>query len=122
VRPDVFEEKAARTGTNCGVHVLVQVEGGQHENPRRIVRSDDLPGRLDPIKVRHANIHEDDIGPQLGREAHRFRPVVGFTDNLEVGSRLNDQAESVADERLVVGDQDANAHASGSVGIWTETR
>ena len=40
--------------------------------------------------------------------------VLGLADHLDVRRRLEQLAEPGADERLVVGDEHARAHASGS--------
>ena len=83
---------------------------------------DDPPGRLDPVQLRHPDVHQDHVGLELGGQTHRLGAVLGLADDLEVRSRLDDQPEAAADERLVVGDQDPDAHRSFSIGIRAETR
>ena len=87
----------------------------------RAARRDDPPRRLDPVDARHPDVHQDHVGLELGREAHRLRAVLGLADDLEVVARLEDQAEAAAHERLVVGDQDADRHRSPRAGAARDT-
>ena len=50
------------------------------------------------------------VGPQPSGLVDRLASVGGFADDLDVGRRLEQLAESGADECLVVGDEDAYAH------------
>ena len=67
--------------------------------------------RLDAVDVGHADVHQDDVRPQAPRLRDRLAPVRRLADDLDVLLGLEDHAEAGADERLVVGDQDAQAHA-----------
>ena len=44
---------------------------------------------------------------------HRLDAVCGLTDHLYAGRRLQQLAKTRANECLIVGDEDAGAHASG---------
>ena len=71
-------------------------------------RGGDPSCRLDPVEVRHPDVHEDDVGAQCLGGVDRGEAVGGFADDLEVGLGVEDDAEAGADELLVVGDQDAD--------------
>jgi hypothetical protein len=60
-----LDQEAAGAGAERVVDVLVEVEGGQHENPRPVAVAGlggDLPGRLDAVHDRHAHVHEHHVG------------------------------------------------------------
>ena len=112
-RLDVLEEEAARAGADGGVDVLVEIERRQHEDARARPALDELPCRLDAVEVRHAHVHEDDVGVELARELERLHAVGRFAHELEVGPLLEHHAEAAAHERLVVDDE--NAGHSGNL-------
>ena len=79
---------------------------------------DDPAGRLDPVEHRHADVHQHDVGPQPARCGDGLLAVAGLADHGRVRLGLEDLAQADADERLVVGDQDASSsdrqqHADG---------
>jgi len=69
---DQVAEHARLLGAAVEPGVVVGGED-QHLDPRQ--RCLDLAGRFDAIHAGHAKVHEDDLWPQLGREAHRLVPV-----------------------------------------------
>ena len=79
----------------------------------------DSAGGLDPVQVGHADIHQHDVGPQRPGGLDRLTPVAGLANDLEVGLGVEDHAEACADERLVVGDQDADHPAASG---WSGSR
>jgi hypothetical protein len=108
----VLEQEAARAGAQRSVHVLVEVEGGEHEHARRVfVSVDDLAGRLDAVHVRHADVHQHHIRIELAGERDRLGAVCGLADDLDVGFGAQDHPEAAAHKLLVVREQDANRHA-----------
>ena len=82
---------------------------------------DDPPSRLDPVDDRHADVHQHDVGPSALDQRDRLGAVGGLADDLDVVAGVEDHAEAAAHERLVVGDQDADAHGAASSGsrAWT---
>src|SRR5580700_6354872 len=67
---------------------------------------DDLPGCLQPVGPRHADVHQHHFGLQRAGQIDRDRPVRGLPDDLNVGRRADDVPETGPDESLVVGEQD----------------
>src|SRR5690606_32051251 len=92
------------------VHVVVDVERGQHEDPRGRVEAapGDLLGGLEPVEVRHPHVHEDDVRPQPDHLVHRGPPVGGFPHHDDVLLGVEQGAEPLAHHRLVVGDHDVH--------------
>ena len=62
-------------------------------------------------------IHQDHVRIQFPREANRFRAVRRLADDREVRVALEHATQSVANDRMVVDDQDpGGAHAPAPVG------
>lgn len=101
----VLEEETAGTGPQPVVRVLVEVEGGHDEDAGAATGGDDPAGRLQTVHPGHADVHEDDVGPQPGGEPHGFGAVLGLADRGEAGGALEKHAEAEPLKRLVVGDQ-----------------
>jgi hypothetical protein len=106
---DVFEEEAARAGTDGFIDVLVEVEGGKHEyaSGEGGVVAQPACGR-DSVGDWHADVHQDDIRSKRAGEFNCFVAVLGLPDDVDLVVSLEDQAETAAHERLVVGEQDAD--------------
>jgi hypothetical protein len=70
--------------------------------------------------VGHAQVHEDDVGPELGGQRHRLLAVGGGPDHLYPGQQAEQHDQALADHPLVVGDQDADlaAHAGIHSSTW----
>jgi hypothetical protein len=126
-RAGAFEHEADGAGPQGAVDVLVEVEGGDDHNPERVWRTGagESPGDLDAVLAGHADVDKADVGPELAGEADRLGPVGSLGDHFDVGLVLEDQAQAAADQRLVVGEQDPDAHGfllagNGSVAATTQ--
>src|SRR6185437_14869737 len=75
-------------------------------------RREQTSRRLDPVDARHPDVHQDDVGLEAARELDRFEPVAGLAYDGQIGLTREDHPEPGPHELLVVGNQDANAHAS----------
>ncbi len=104
---DVFEEEAAGAGDERVKHVLVEVEGREHQHPWGSRHGEELPGGLEPVHHRHADIHQHDVGAGPLAGVDGLSAVAGLGDDTDLRVGLEDHAEAGPDERLVVGDQDA---------------
>ena len=73
LRRHVLQQEAARARAQGVVDVLVEVEGGEHEHARPLAlaatASDQTRG-LDPVHLRHSDVHEDDVGLEAPHAAH----------------------------------------------------
>jgi len=57
-----LEQEPARAGPQRAEHVLVEIERGQDQHPRRRPADRDPPGGLDAVQHRHADVHEHHVG------------------------------------------------------------
>ena len=87
-----FEEVAACSRTHGGEDGIVVLEHRQHEDPGLRMFGDDLSGRVDPVQLRHADVHQDDVRVGFQRYAHDFGAVGDGVDHLDVGCRLEEGA------------------------------
>ncbi|MDP9679503.1 hypothetical protein J2S47_000005 [Streptomyces griseoviridis] len=77
----VFEEEAGRAGSQGLVGVLVEVEGGQDQDPRATAGLGDAAGGLDAVDAGHPDVHQDDVGAQSRGQANGLLPLGGFADD-----------------------------------------
>ena len=97
LRTGVLEQEAAGAGLQGAVHVLVEIEGGDDDDRERVFDAGpgELPGRLDPVHLRHADVEQAHVRPQRAREGHRLAPVRGLADDLDAGLRVEDHLSPV---------------------------
>ena len=76
----------------------------------RSSRAGDLAGRGQPVDLRHADVHQHDVGEQFGRERDRLGAVAGLADDFDVVLGVEQGAEPGAHQHLVVGEQHADRH------------
>src|SRR5262249_37936153 len=74
------------------------------------------PSGLDAVEPRHPHVHQDHIRVERVCELERLDPVRGLADELDVGAGVEDHPEAAANERLVVGDEDADAQGASESG------
>jgi hypothetical protein len=74
----VLEQEAAGAGLQRVVDVLVQVERGQHQDPRPAPGLDEPGCRLKAVHVGHADVHQDHVGIKQPRLGEGLAPVAGF--------------------------------------------
>ena len=115
-----LRRKALAPARRRGVDVLVQVERREHHDPHlRTCRHSTASG-LDPIQRGHLDVHEHDVGLELGDELDRLQTVRGLADHGEVVLGAEDHPEPRPDEPLVVSEEDAD-HALASNGRQART-
>ena len=134
---DVFEEKVAATEHPDGLDELfragrleqeargaggegleeevVAVEGREDEDRRPGARRHERAGRLDPVHVRHLDVHADHVRIQCGSELDGGPAVRRLADHLDLVLRAEDRAEAETDERLVVHEQHADHEGTPGV-------
>ena len=105
----VLEQKAAGAGPKRLVDVIAKTEGREDEDAGRSLAVADPSRCFEAVDAGHADVHQHHIRLQLHRGLDRFEPVSGFRNDLDLWVDLEQLAKSGADERLVVGDDDANA-------------
>jgi len=84
--------------------VLVQVEGREDEYPGHEPGpfGSNLFGRLDAVRHRHPDVHDDDVR----RELDRLPSVGRLADDLQVVFGVDERRERGAQQRLIVDDED----------------
>jgi hypothetical protein len=110
----VLQQIAGGTGLDRGQHVRVAVEGGEHQDPDRRGAPPQQPDRLDAAHPRHPQIHQHHVHAERDRPVHRQRAVPGLPRDGEVRVALEDSAQAVAYDGVVVGDEQRDGHASFS--------
>jgi hypothetical protein len=80
----VLEQETAGSGAQCSEEVLVQVEGGEHQDTG-VACGGDAAGGLDAVHVGHADVHEDNVGPVFGRCGDRLAAGAGGAHDVQVG-------------------------------------
>jgi hypothetical protein len=73
------------------------------KDPGRLVGGDDAPRRLQTIKQRHADVHQDDGWMESGRFGHRLEAVFGFCHHFDFFFTGEKHPKASANHRLVVG-------------------
>ena len=124
LRRVVLQDEAARTGPERLVDVLVQIERREDEDARLRVGREDAAGRLQPVELRHADVHQHDRRIEAGSLVDRLEAVRRLGDDLDVVLVGEQHAEAGPHHRLVVGDEDADRHRpsppSGSLASRTK--
>ena len=71
---------------------------------------DDLARGLDAVEIRHGDIHNDHPGVQLPGQPHRGPPILGLGHHFQIGLLLQQKAESLTDNLVIIGDQNFCNH------------
>ena len=111
-RQGTLEQKAACSGPQRRIHVVVQVECRENKDADAagLGGARDPAGRLDPVEHGHPDVHQDDVRVGAPRGADRFRAVRGLAGHGEAGGRGDDPAQTGPDKCLVVGHDHAKRH------------
>jgi hypothetical protein len=106
----VLGEVADRARAKGGEDRFVIGVRGEHDDTRRAAPGD-LPGGLHAVHLRHAQVHEYDVGSELVDQRHGGRPVRRGADDLDALAEPDEHGQTVAYGPLVVGDHHAQRHA-----------
>ena len=71
----------------------------------------DLGGRLDAVSARHDHVHDDDIRMKRSDLRDRLLPVARLADHLDPGLVVQQSAKALAQDPVVVDEQDPDARA-----------
>ena len=72
-----------------------------------------LARRLDPVERRHRDVHQHHVRLERAGELDRLLPVAGGPDDLDAVVVCEQRLDRLDEQRLVVGNEHANARASG---------
>ena len=111
VRGERLHDVGERAGFARALHELFLAERGQQHDGRDVVLGELLGGR-DAVELGHLDIHDHQVGPQLGGQRDRGLAVSGLADDVEaVVAQDLDDVET--DQRLVLGDDDTSRGGRG---------
>src|SRR5215472_12273192 len=109
-RRGVLQHEAGRAGLERAPRVgRVAVHGQEHHAHLRVVALE-LRERLDAVQLRHGDVGDDHVGPELARRLYQRASV--FHDTGEIELLRQDALQPLGDDAMVVGQQHAGpAHA-----------
>ena len=107
-----LDQVATRAGLERGVHRLVVLEHAQDQDRDVGMRLEQPASGLDPADAGHVQVHEDDVGTALGCDQQRLLAVGGLTHDLTEASSASTPITPSPEDRVVVGDEDADHRAS----------
>ena len=76
---------------------------------------EELLGRLEPVHVRHPQIHDHDVRPAPLGERDGGRAVGRLADHADARRAGEREAESFADDLVVVGDEAGDLIGHGAI-------
>lgn len=106
----VFEKVAGGAGLK---HAGDEMAVGMHGEGEDFGFRGFLPeasGRRDAIEVGHGHVEDDDIGGELPGQFTGFEAVDAFADDGHIGPGFEEGSESIADNPVVVADDNLDAH------------
>src|SRR6202000_2619146 len=90
----VLEEEAAGAGAQRVEDVLVEIERCEHEDLGGVATAGDPSGRFNPVELRHADVHQDDVRVEITRQCDGLQPIGGFADDVDVRFVVQDHSEA----------------------------
>lgn len=109
-----FQEEGAGSGAQGPECVLVQVEGGEHDDLGVGCILGDDPGRLEAAYAWYANVHEYNVRAVRPGEGDCLLTGCGLRDDVDVVGGVEDEGVAGAFQRLVVGDQNSDRGVVGA--------
>ena len=107
-----LENVADRAGVHRRQQQVGVFDHAQYQDtPRQSVAHQRASG-LEAVHVRHAQVHQNQVGVEPPGQLDGFLAVARFADDVDVRFLAQQQAQTGAGEPVVVGDQDASAHPS----------
>jgi hypothetical protein len=101
-----LEQEAAGSCPDRLEHPGLVVEGGQDQHPRAATLRRQLPGGLHAVQVRHAQVHEDDVGLERPALLDSLPTAPRLGHHPEVGLGLEQQAQAGPQQGVVVHQDD----------------
>lgn len=104
LRVGVLEQEPGGARPQGRLDVFIGVEGGEHGDHRRVRKSAQLGQYGEPVHVGHADVQQDDVGPQLSYCADRLA-AGDRCDHVDVISSIEDVRKACTDECFVIDHQ-----------------
>ena len=108
----LLEHVAVRARLEPALEERPLAVGGEDEHPRVGDARDDLLGRLDAVHLRHAEVHDHDVGAAPLGERDRGLAVGRLADDADVRRAQQREAQAFAHDLVVVRDQ------NGDLGVF----
>ena len=83
---------------------------GHDEDAGRTVLHD-RPGRFEPIQLRHADIHQDQIGVESATEIHCLPASSRLPDDLKIRLPRQHGTETLATDGVIIGNHDPSTES-----------
>src|SRR5438552_8727314 len=115
-----LQDVALRARLQGAVDVLRAQIHGEDQHARLRTFLDNAPRRLHAVELRHGDVHDDDVRSQAQRLGDRLAAVGRDGNHLKVAS-LEQGAEAVPDDRVIVGKQHRYRHATSPLWTWYST-
>ena len=104
-RLEVLEQVALGTGLDRLEEVILVLGDGEDDDGDRRLGRLDPRRRREPGPARHADVHEHQVRPDLGGQRDRLVLAAGEPHDI-VAPRPDERRDPVAEEGVVVGDED----------------
>ena len=104
----IFEQVAFGPGSERPNQKLLIRVHAQNNDPDVWVRFANLGRRIEPIQLRHGNIHDDDVRARFRRQAHCLTAVLCFADHFYIRMLRQQEPQTLSHDTVIVGDQNAN--------------
>jgi hypothetical protein len=105
-------QEAARARLDDGEQVRLVIGVREHEHTAVGHSVAHREGRVDAIRVRQVKIDDRDVGSRALGFLYRLNTIPGERDHREVVLALEHSGDGVAEQRLPVGDQNADRVAA----------
>jgi hypothetical protein len=106
----VLQHESACAGAKGFIDVLVEVERRQDQDSCAFICGQDAPRRLESVEFGHPDIHQHDGRAEPRGLVDRFEAVARLGYDFDVVFAREQHPKAGADHRLVVGDEDSDAH------------
>ncbi len=108
VRGGLFKNNATSTETHGAYNVAVVLGSRQYDDARgQCIEIDFLEDR-EAVFVGHAKIKQKDFRLEFGEKFNALGAILGFADNGDVLIGIEEFAEAIAKDRVVIGQEDTN--------------
>src|SRR5688572_23010780 len=104
----VFQQIPERPGSEGREDVLLGGVAGQHHDPRCWLALADLARRLDAADAGHLQVHQDDVRSKALDALNGLFAVSGLADDLDARFALEEGAQPLPDDGVIVHEEDAN--------------
>jgi hypothetical protein len=106
----VLEQKTGGARFDRAIHVFIEIECRQDQDPGPPTRRDDLLRSLNAVEIRHSNVHQENVGLLAERKLNCAFAIRSFADHLHVRLSFDYPSQARPDQLLVVSDCDPERH------------